>query len=273
MSHYSIGDVQGCFTELSALLKKINFNPNQDVLWFVGDLVNRGSQSLEVLRLIKSLGNAAVVVLGNHDLHLLAAASGQRKVTISDTFDDILNAPDREELCEWLRHRPLLHHDPVLGYTMMHAGLPPQWTLEQALQYAHEVETILRSAQYPQFFAHMYGNDPNQWSDTLTGWPRLRLITNYLARMRFCDSNGTLNLSDESFTKAPPGYFPWFKVPNRVNKNLKIIFGHWAALNGKTDEPNVYALDTGCIWGKCLTAMRLEDGEHFSVSCEQYQKP
>lgn len=271
MPNYSIGDVQGCFAELQALITKIAFDPTRDHLWFVGDLVNRGPKSLEVLRSVKSLGSRAVVVLGNHDLHLLAVASGQAQLSPTDTFTDVLNAPDCAELCDWLRNQPMLHHDPHLGYAMVHAGLPPQWDLPKALQCAHEVEQVLRSAHYAEFFSHLYGNEPACWDEQLTGWERLRLITNYLTRLRFCDAQGCMELSAKGKShETSSAYMPWFKVPNRDHKHQKIIFGHWAALEGQVDEPNVYALDTGCAWGNCLTALCLEDQRRITVPCAQY---
>lgn len=272
MSHYSIGDVQGCFAELTALLKQIDFDPERDTLWFTGDLVNRGPESLEVLRFIKSL-KRTVVVLGNHDLHLLALIAGKTKAKKLDTLDAILTAPDRGELFHWLRQQPLLHHDANLGYTLVHAGLPPQWNLAKAMQCAREVEIALRSDDFVGFFGNMYGDFPDCWDDNLVGWDRLRLITNYLTRIRFCTIDGVIDLKTKGEASLPPkNYMPWFKVPNRVNKDLKIIFGHWAALNGETHEHNAYSLDTGCVWGNCLTAMRLEDGERFSVPCPQYNR-
>ncbi len=270
MPNYSIGDIQGCFIALNKLLTKIQFNPANDTLWFTGDLVNRGPQSLEVLRFIKSLGKQAIVVLGNHDLHLLAVSKKYAPYKKQDTLAEILMAPDCLELCDWLRQQPLLYHDVQLGYTMVHAGLAPQWDLTKALRCANEVQTILRSDRYPEFLAHMYGDEPHCWQDELTGWPRLRLITNYFTRMRFCKLDGTLDLDKKGSAGNPPADFlPWFKIPNRAHKDLKIIFGHWAALNGKTDEPNIFALDTGCAWGNCLTAMRLEDGKRFTVACAE----
>lgn len=273
MSNYCIGDVQGCYTELTALLTQIEFDPSQDYLWFTGDLVNRGPESLETLRFIKSLGDRAIVILGNHDMHMLAVASKEREYKKQDTFKDVLEAPDCEELCAWLRQQRLLYHDAKLGYTMVHAGLAPQWDLAKAKQCAAEVEKALRGKQYAEFFAHMYRDHCNNWHDDLTGWKRLRTITNYFTRMRFCKSDGELELSIKGTPEnPPPGFLPWFKVPDRRNKDLKIIFGHWAALNGKTDTPNVFALDTGCAWGNSLTAMRLEDGERFSVGCHKLAK-
>lgn len=268
MSHYAIGDVQGCYSELLALLKKINFNPSKDKLWFTGDLVNRGPQSLQVLRFVKSLGTNAITVLGNHDLHLLAIAAGKQQQKKQDTLDELLNAPDCKELCEWLRHQPLIHHDEKLNYTLVHAGLAPQWDLKHTLCYAHEVETILRNEDYINFFEHLYGERPDCWQHTLTGWDRLRVITNYLTRLRFCTTDGKMDLKQkESAESADKNYLPWFKIPQRANKNLNIIFGHWAALNGNANTENIFALDTGCVWGNCLTAMRLEDRQKFSVDC------
>lgn len=269
MATYCIGDVQGCFIELQALLNKINFKSNQDKLWFVGDLVNRGPHSLQVLQLVKSLGSNATIVLGNHDLHLLALASGVVKTKPHDTLEDILRDPDCNELCHWLRQQSLLHYDPNLNYLMVHAGIPPQWNLDNALARAAEVQTVLRSNHYPELLAHMYGDQPNVWNDQLMGWERLRMIINYFTRLRFCDETGALELKIKGKAESrPEGFLPWFKWPRHIN-HLKIIFGHWAALEGKTDEPHVIALDTGCVWGKCLTAMRLEDGQLFNVPCSQ----
>lgn len=269
MSTYCIGDIQGCYTALQALLKKIHFNSAKDHLWFTGDLVNRGSQSLEVLRFVKSLNDRAVVALGNHDLHLLAVAYGQASLGKEDTLQSLLAAPDCVELCDWLRRQPLLHHDKHLGFTMVHAGLPPQWDLTHAQQYAGEVEHVLRSDQHRQLYKHLYGDEPACWNENLKGWDRLRLIANYFTRLRFCKPDGRLELQTKGDVSVqPPGFFPWFALPNRLSKNLKIVFGHWASLEGKTDEPNVYALDTGCVWGSCLSAMCLESGKWFSVSCQ-----
>lgn len=268
MSTYCIGDVQGCFDELQSLLQKIKFNPQIDRLWFTGDLVNRGPKSLDVLRFVKGLGEHAIVVLGNHDLHLLAVAYGHVKSHQQDTLQEILQAPDSKELCDWLRQQPLLHHDAKLGFTLIHAGLPPQWDVSKAQRCANEVENVLRGDHYQEFFAHLYGDEPSCWNENLSGFDRLRIITNYFTRLRFCKPDGTLELQTKGEShNPPPEFLPWFKIPNRKSKNLKILFGHWAALNGKTDEPNVYALDTGCAWGNCLTAMCLETGERFNIQC------
>mgnify|MGYP001819699803 CR=1 FL=1 len=268
MTTYDIGDIQGCFDALEFLLEKICFDPKNDQLWFVGDLVNRGDKSLETLRFIKKLGKNAVCVLGNHDLTLLALAEGS-KVLKHHTLDDVLNAPDRDELLKWLRHRPLLHHDSALGYTMIHAGLPPQWDLPTAQQCAHEVEQVLQSDQYHEFLANMFGNKPKKWHTDLQGWDRLRFITNSLTRMRYCKPNGKLNFKDKGqIGSQKPGYIPWYEAPNHKHANLKIIFGHWSTLLGHTSQPHVFALDTGCLWGGSLTAMDLGNEEMISLECE-----
>lgn len=270
MATYAIGDVQGCFDELQALLTKINFNPTQDTLWFVGDLVNRGPQSLATLRFIKNLPHCKVV-LGNHDLHLLAMAYGRSYH--SHTLDEILQAADRDELIHWLRQQPLLHYDAKLNYVMVHAGIPPQWDLLLAKQCALELQTALQSAQVSDLLKHMYGDEPVQWRDDLQGWERLRFITNAFTRMRFCTRDGKLDFHyNGKIGKQPHELIPWYQIPERRNKDLNIIFGHWAALQGKVDEPNVFALDTGCVWGNSLTAMRLEDQKIFNTPCF-VQKP
>ena len=269
MSTYAIGDVQGSYDTLQKLLTLCEFDPKSDQLWFTGDLVNRGPQSLEVLHYVKSLGDKAITVLGNHDLHLLAVAYGKESLNSVDTFQDILDSPDCKELCDWLRHSPLLHYDPHSSYLLVHAGLPPQWDLDLALQCAQEVEQTLQGEDYLEFFSHMYGNDPHTWEENLPRWERLRFITNCLTRIRLCNKEGKINLKHKG---KPPSQssedIPWFKVPNRKNESLHIIFGHWAALEGNADHPNVFAIDTGCVWGGSLTAMRLEDRALFSVECK-----
>lgn len=266
MSTYAIGDVQGCFSVLEKLLQHIQFDPQKDTLWFAGDLVNRGPESLETLRFIKNL-KSKIVVLGNHDLHLLALSKGAHKGQRDDTLASILSAPDREELLSWLSHQPLLHHDETSGFTMMHAGLAPSWDLPTAKRLAKEVEVILRSEKRNEFFEHMYGNLPNAWNEELSGWDRIRCIVNYFTRARFCHADGSLDLlTKESMQLENTNLIPWFKVPGRASVDLKIIFGHWAALGGVTHTPRCYALDTGCVWGYSLTAMRLEDEKRFSVN-------
>jgi bis(5'-nucleosyl)-tetraphosphatase (symmetrical) len=269
MSIYAIGDVQGCFDALQTLLDKIHFDPVQDRLWFTGDLVNRGSRSLEVLRLVKSL--QAVAVLGNHDLHLLAVACGQARVAPRDTLGAILSAPDREELLGWLRHRPLFHHDPSLGYAIVHAGLLPQWDLVKANALAGEVEKVLQGTDYPEFLMRMYGDRPNQWRDELHGWGRLRVILNALTRLRYCDSEGRMDLGEKGQPGTQPDHlFPWFEVSTRKSRDANIVFGHWSTL-GAWQGNGVVSLDSGCVWGGALTAARLEPGkvEFYHVPCAQ----
>jgi bis(5'-nucleosyl)-tetraphosphatase (symmetrical) len=275
MSVYAIGDVQGCFDELQALLQQLNFDQEKDQLWFCGDLVNRGPKSLEVLRFVKELGERAVTVLGNHDLHLLAKAEGFGKKLAQDTLDEILNAPDREELLNWLRHRPLLHHDAQSGYTLIHAGLPPQWDLTTAQACAHEMENALRGADYHEFIRVMYGNKPDHWSDDLQGVERLRYITNVFSRLRYCYPDGRLELK----AKGAPGtqqkgVLPWYAVPGRKSENERIIFGHWSTL-GVGERNNTLALDGGCLWGGKLVAARIDSTvpQWFEVDCQGLCRP
>ena len=277
MAVYAIGDVQGCLDELKALLAEFHFRPHHDQLWFVGDLVNRGPRSLEVLRFVIDLGDRAMTVLGNHDLHLLAVAAGKRRLRAKDTFDDILQAPDRDQVLTWLRTRPLLHHDPDLRLTVIHAGLPPQWDLATAKRCAREVETVLRGADYANFLEQMFGDRPDRWSEQLTGFARLRFITNCLTRLRYCDRDGVLDLVEN----GPPGtqdpsLMPWFEVPHRRSRSERIIFGHWATLqlNEALDPRHrVYHLDTGCAWGGALTALCLDSMRHRRVPCAGMAKP
>lgn len=268
MTIYAIGDVQGCYAPLQRLLDSIAFDPANDKLWFTGDLVNRGPDSLEVLRFVKSLGDHQVTVLGNHDLHLLAMAHGFVRHARGDTLDAILTAPDRHELIEWLRNRPLVHVDQVRRVALVHAGLAPCWSLPKAIQLAVEVETVLRSDHPEALFAELYGNQPDQWSDQWKGAARWRCIINFLTRMRFCYDDGRMELEYKgTVADAPPGLMPWFKVPGRVPIEDAILFGHWAALGGQTNQPGLFALDTGCVWGNSLTALRLDDFKVFSVPC------
>jgi bis(5'-nucleosyl)-tetraphosphatase (symmetrical) len=268
MAVYAIGDVQGCYDELLQLMETFCFDEACDHLWFTGDLVNRGNQSLEVLRFVKSLGNRATIVLGNHDLHLLAVATGVSHLRAKDSFMDVLEAYDRDSLLSWLLQRPLLHHDARLGYTLIHAGLPPQWDLPIAQACAAEGERLLRSGDATGFFQRMYGDEPREWRDDLGGMERLRFIINCFTRLRYCDSRGRLALRN----KGIPGSqatddMPWFQVPDRKSADLKIIFGHWSTL-GRFSGDGVYCLDSGCVWGGSLTALRLDDNEWFSVACE-----
>jgi bis(5'-nucleosyl)-tetraphosphatase (symmetrical) len=270
MATYAIGDIQGCHTELLQLLEQIGFG-SSDRLWLTGDLVNRGPRSLDTLRFIKELGDQARIVLGNHDLHLLAIAHHGEHNSSKDTLDEILQAPDRDELLHWLIQQPLLHHDTDLGFTLVHAGIPPQWDLPEALARAREVESALTSELASDFFRHMYGNNPCLWREDLDSWARLRCITNYFTRMRFCTQEGQLELkTDSGPTSSPAGYRPWFSFKQRKTRDVPIIFGHWAALEGRVNQPHLHALDTGCVWGGTLTAMRLEDGQKFSCGSPGY---
>ncbi len=265
MAIYAVGDIQGCHTELVQLLEKIRFDPGVDKLWLVGDLVNRGADSLQVLRLVKSLGESAITVLGNHDLHLLAVAAGTSRLHRGDTLEEILSAPDREELLTWLRHRRLLHVEGT--FVLVHAGLLPGWSIELAKNLALEVETALQSNDYVEFLAHMYGNQPKAWRDDLTGYERLRVITNALTRMRICTNSGEMEFDFKAEQEnIPAAYLPWFDVPGRASLDTTVIFGHWSAL-GLMIKENAIALDTGCLWGGPLTAIRLDTREVTQVSC------
>lgn len=269
MSVYAIGDVQGCYRALRALLVEIRFDPAQDRLWFTGDLVNRGPQSLEVLRFVRDLGERAVCVLGNHDLHLLAVASGAAKLKKHDTLDEVLSAPDRDDLLCWLRSRPLIHHDEELDYTLIHAGLLPPWDLVAAQRLAREVETALQSEGHGNFFKQMYGDLPDHWSDGLRGYDRLRVIVNAFTRLRYCDLEGGMDLRLKgSPGTQPPDLVPWFQVPTRRSRDLQIIFGHWSTL-GRWQGDGVVCLDSGCLWGRTLTAARLgvQSVQFSSVDC------
>lgn len=265
MATYAIGDVQGCHDELLALLDEIRFDPGRDQVWFVGDLVNRGPQSLATLRTIRDLGEAAVSVLGNHDLHLLAVAAGISRTKHRDTFGDVLGAPDRDELLHWLRHRPLLHRD--REFYLIHAGLPPQWTMADAVELAREAETALRQDAHPELLWHMYGNRPDRWSETLAGWDRLRFIINCLTRLRFCSADGQADFKQKGRPGTQPaGLLPWFEAPGRRSAGARIVFGHWSTLGFHVSQ-GAYCLDTGCLWGGELTALRLDgDFERTAVA-------
>ncbi len=265
MSTYAIGDLQGSFASLQKLLRRIAFDAGSDRLWFVGDLVNRGPESLECLRFVRGLGNRAVAVLGNHDLHLISVAQGTTALRKSDTLQSVLDAPDCGELIEWLRTRPLLHRE--AGFVMVHAGLLPQWDADQAARLANEVEEALRGPRHHEFFAQMYGNAPDVWSDALHGYDRLRVIVNALTRLRACDAEGRMEFSYKGEPRDfPQGYMPWFDVPGRRSAGSTIVCGHWSALGLRT-TPNLLAIDSGCLWGRQLTAIRLEDRTIHQVSC------
>ena len=246
MALYAIGDVQGCYDSLQKLLDKIRFEPVHDRLWFTGDLVNRGPRSAEVLRLVSGLGDRAVTVLGNHDLHLLAVAAGASPLLPTDTFADVLTATDSERLLTWLARRPLFHHDGSAGYALAHAGLLPQWDPARAARCAREAETALTGTDAADFFHHMYGDLPDRWDEGLAGWDRLRLIVNAFTRLRFCHPDGRADYRHKGPPGSqPPPLLPWFQVPVRQSRNLPIVFGHWSLL-GRWDRDNVIGIDTGC---------------------------
>lgn len=276
MALYLIGDVQGCDAALGRLLEKIDFSPSRDRLVLLGDLVNRGPQSLAVLRRVMALGDAAACLLGNHDLHLLAISQGVRPPHRSDTLGDILQAPDRAALLDWLRQRPLALRE--RGVLMVHAGLLPQWTAAQVLELAGEVEAVLRSADWGAFMQQMYGNQPDEWHDGLQGADRWRVIVNALTRLRFCTPDGRMDFVTTSYApgSAPPGYLPWFEVPGRRTAADVVAFGHWSTL-GWLGRPDLISLDTGCVWGGALSAARLGDDvrerELIQVRCPQAQAP
>ena len=272
MSTYAVGDIQGCYKHLKRLLKQAGFSPAADRLWCVGDMINRGPHSLDTLRFLQDLQPAPVLVLGNHDLHFLAVYEGCTTPRSKDTLDELLQAPDCADLAEWLRHKPLAHHETVQTrkglkrFLMVHAGVAPSWSLRTTLDLAAEVEGALQGEDYRGYLTNMYGDTPVRWSEALEGYERLRTITNYLTRVRFCDEAGSLRLDvKEGYAGAPAGYRPWFEF-QRITPEVKIVFGHWAAIEGKTEREDVIALDTGCVWGRELTMMRLEDGKRFSVS-------
>jgi len=266
MSTYAIGDLQGCRAPFEALLEKIDFRPGRDRLLLAGDLVNRGPDSLGVLRLVYRYREHLDTVLGNHDLHLLAVNHNVTAARAKDTLEPIFEAPDGPELLAWLRRQPLLVDCPEFNAVLTHAGVPPWWHLDQARQLAREAEAVI--AGDDAFFAQMYGNEPSLWDSGLTGYDRIRLIVNAFTRMRFVDREGRLDLDAKgSLDDTPEGLMPWFEHPERQITDTRIIFGHWAALEGRAPVAGVEALDTGCVWGGCLTALRLEDHTRFSVDC------
>lgn len=271
MATFAIGDIQGCFHAFQALLERINFDEKSDRLWLVGDLINRGSGSLQVLRWCYAHQDSLTVVLGNHDLHALVVAEGIVAAHKGDTLDALLDAPDRDVLLDWLRHQRLMYLED--NHLMVHAGLLPQWTAEQALGYAAEVEQVLHGAHYLDFLRHMYGNLPDHWQDNLTGMDRLRVITNAATRLRVCSANGKMEFKFKGeLQDVPAGYMPWFDVPNRASKEVQVIFGHWSAL-GLQQREHIYALDTGCLWGGKLTAMDIASKQVVQVDSHPLDKP
>lgn len=267
MATYAIGDIQGCYHELRLLLKKIHFNPNSDQLWLAGDLVSRGPKSLEVLQFLYDHQDACTAVLGNHDLHLLANYHLGRKPNPKDKLKPLMKSSDKEELMEWLISQPLAYYDGDFKMLMTHAGVPPGWDLEQTLANAFEAETTLANPnKRKKYFKKMYGNEPATWDKTLKKYDRLRFTTNALTRMRFCDLDGNLDFVKKGApSKRFKYYKPWYKFQKKLLKETGVVFGHWAALNGKAKNKNLFALDTGCVWGNKLTALRLEDKKQFQV--------
>ena len=272
MPTYAIGDVQGCYRELRSLLRACGFDVRHDRLWFVGDLVNRGPASLDVLRFVADLGDRARTVLGNHDLHLVASARGIRPLRAKDTFRDVLDAADGDALVDWLRGRPVIHHDPEQAFVMVHAGIAPGWTVDEAVVHGTELSRALRAPDHRRLLAGMYGNEPDEWRDSLTGLDRLRFITNAFTRMRYCHRNGRLDFSE---TRPPgaedPSLVPWFTLRDAAADGTRIVFGHWATLQLHGPLPrdlHVRHVDSGCVWGGALTALRLEDDREFSVGCD-----
>ena len=265
MSTYLIGDIHGCYDELQSLLAQVAFDPVQDTLWLTGDLVARGPDSLEVLRFVRSLGDAVKLVLGNHDLHLLAVFAGISRNKPKDRITSLLAAEDADELINWLRRQPLLQVDEEKKLVMAHAGITPQWDIETAQSCAREVEAVLSSDTYPLFLDAMYGDMPNNWSPELSGLARLRFSTNALTRMRYCFPNGQLDMiCKDSPDSATPPLKPWFNIPGPVSRDYTIVFGHWASLEGKGTPEGITGLDTGCCWGGTLTMLRWEDHAWFT---------
>ena len=269
MATYAIGDVQGCYDELCDLLELVDWQPARDTLWLVGDLVNRGPRSLDVLRFAKKQSGKVVCVLGNHDLHLLATYEGERKPKCSDTFVDVLNSREGAELLGWLRARPLIHYDPVLDFVMVHAGLAPQWDLNEALTHGKALSRMLCSDDYRKFLANMYGDRPASWTEDLSGWDRMRFFTNVFTRLRFCDTRGQLVMGPAGPPELEsPDLVPWYAVSGRKSRARRIVFGHWATLQqcaALDPAHNVFHIDSGCVWGGGLTALRLNDLERFTV--------
>lgn len=270
MSRYLIGDIHGCYDELMALLQQVAFVPGKDQLWLTGDLVARGPDSLRVLRYVKSLGNSVRIVLGNHDLHLLAVFAGISRNKPRDHLTPLLEAPDVDALIHWLRRQPLLQVDEEKKLIMAHAGITPQWDLPTAKQCARDVEALLASDSFPLFLNAMYGDMPNNWCGKLTGLARLRFIANAFTRMRYCFPNGQLDMYNKTAPQhAPAPLKPWFAIPGPVTKEYSVVFGHWASLRGQRTPEGIYALDTGCCWGGALTCLRWEDKQYFSCPAKR----
>ena len=263
MTVYAIGDIQGCFNELKQLIDKIEFSSDKDQLWFTGDLVNRGPDSLKTLRFVKSLGENAISVLGNHDLHMLAILYGFQQQRPKDTFDEIINASDKASLIQWITHLPLIHTDESINAALVHAGIYPDWSIEKATELAGEVESVLQSEQLPDFLQNMYGNQPKKWNEELQGWERLRFITNCFTRMRYVHEDYSLDFKYNGEPGSQPKKLqPWLNFLNQKHLKQRILFGHWSTL-GQSKVDNVFALDSGCLWGGKLTALALDDEPRY----------
>ena len=272
MSTYAVGDIQGCYKALKKLLKKVSFSVNNDHLWCVGDLINRGPNSLDTLKFLQDIDDSVKIVLGNHDLHFLAIHEGCAPPRTKDTLAELLNAKDCDRLSHWLRQKPLAHFNCVEtksgleDFLMVHAGVAPDWSLQKTLNLSAEVELALKGNEYKSFLKNMYGDHPIRWYDKLEGQERLRTITNYLTRVRFCDDIGSLRLDvKEGLCAAPEGFKPWYEY-EKISQDATLLFGHWAAIEGETGRKKVHALDTGYVWGRRLTMMRLEDKQRYSIS-------
>lgn len=274
MATYAIGDLQGCLDPLEALLERIDFDPATDRLWFVGDLVNRGPQSLEALRFVRGLGDLAITVLGNHDIHLLGCHFGTRVTRGRDTLEPILNAADRDELIDWLRRQPLLHHDPALDWTLVHAGIHPAWDLATAVAAARETEAAMQADEPRAFFAEVFGNRSDHPDDGTTPIDRQRFAINVFTRMRYCHADGRLDFAEKRPpAEADPTLTPWFALPGRAMAGQRIVFGHWSTLGPAKPRANTWGIDQGCMWGHQLTALRLEDETLFAIDCSSARKP
>lgn len=272
MPTYVIGDIQGCYEEFATLLDQIDFQTGRDRLWLVGDLINRGPDNVSVVRRVMEMGDAAITVLGNHDLHFLAIHRGGHSPNRADTLEDLLSWRRVDDVSDWFRHRRMLHLDKALGFVMVHAGIPHLWSVDEAAEYAGEVEEVIRGPLCGKFFREMYGNEPDHWRDDWEGMSRWRVITNYLTRMRLIHPDGRLDFSHKgSLQDAPPGLLPWFELTAVTEPTQKIVFGHWAALEGHTGYERIIALDTGCVWGRSLTALCLDNGTFHTTGARPVQ--
>jgi bis(5'-nucleosyl)-tetraphosphatase (symmetrical) len=269
MTRYAVGDIQGCLEPLQCLMAEVNFDQSNDQLWLLGDLINRGPDSLSTLRYIRSLGDCTRIILGNHDLHLIAVSYGANTAKKYDTFHDILEAEDGKELVEWLRMQPLMYEDG--DYCMTHAGIPPNWSTPYAAARAREVEAILHGDNPFDFLKHMYGNEPAGWHEHMKGWERYRTITNYFTRMRFCNADGDLDLINKLDHCEDPAFAPWFSYPPKFPRKETVLFGHWASLEGKIPAEKIFGLDTGCVWGRGMTMMNLETQQLHHCDCGEYK--